>query len=133
MFCLHCGERIDNFHGGQLHDPAPGLNYILVEIHHWLGINLLGVLLLLVIAFGMWGGIEIEARLQNRTIGAMLFFASVLFSAALDIAWRLSRGEHDYANRLFSPFAGGCMLYLPIWTHVVLGAMAVVFMAVSHK
>ena len=133
VVCRHCGERADKEVEMLSSDVQQSpLDDVLVKIHHWSGVNLLGVLLLCVGAFGLWGGIEMGARLQSREVGVGLLTVAVLATAILDLAWRLIRGDDGYANRLFSPLEGGCILYLPIWIYV-LGAVGFVGILVASR
>lgn len=88
-----------------------------VHIHHN-GVNLLGVLLMLEIAFGGWGATEMSAWIQNRVVGGILVFTPLCFAPVFDVAWRLLRGNGGFATKLFSPFMGGCVLYIPIWAAI---------------
>ena len=133
VICHVCGRRVDlqsDLAGVQ--QRVSTIDYIFVRIHHWSGVNLLGVLLLLIGAFGLWGAIELVARLESKKIGIVLVAAGVYAPAMLDIIWRLTRGNASYGNRLLSPLEGGCFVYLPIWVYVLGLTIFVGYLAVSR-
>jgi hypothetical protein len=118
VYCTNCGNRAD-IDRKQNRDASPSLiTYIFLQIHHWSGINLFGILLCLLAAFGLWGVIELSESLneENRRMTTMILTIGLMIAIAiLDVFVRTLSSLPTLTNGLFTPFAGGCVWYMPIW------------------
>ena len=96
--------------------PSQKLAYaydLLVSVHHWTGVNLLGVLLLCLwfVPIAILGERDLLSAWATRI--ALLGLAIVC--AAIDVFVPYSHPSSKGRMRYLSPFAGGTFLYFPIW------------------
>lgn len=119
VLCHRCGTRVDSV--GRVDESANSestINCVFVRIHHWTGINLLGVLVLLLAAFALRGAIVVTGDFDSNAVRTAVFIGFLLLPAGLDVLWRTLRGGGSGAARFFMPFEGGAFMYLPIWLMV---------------
>jgi len=90
---------------------------VLVRIHHWTGINLLGVLLLLFWALGSAFTMGIET--DSRVVYLCVVFLPWGLTVLADLGWRTFRNRDYDGSRFFYPFAGGAFAYVPVWLWLV--------------
>jgi hypothetical protein len=79
-----------------------------------LGVNILGLLELFTV-IGVVTGTGVYISSFSRGLAGLLMFLGVTAITALDLWWRLQQPELGRWTRLFSPFTGGCFVYVPIW------------------
>jgi hypothetical protein len=77
------------------------------------GCNILGLLECLSAVAGMMAAIEIDW--PARWLGKGVLVATFLFVGVFDFAWRYRQTEPASRWRFVSPFAGGCIGFLPLW------------------
>jgi len=85
------------------------------------GANILGLLELFAFVGGMFGGIELSEH-TSRIIGRVFLGVAVAAIIAFDLFWRSRQREFGSWWRLFSPFAGGCFVFVPVWLWFLFGA-----------
>src|SRR3954466_14616432 len=74
------------------------------------GVNLLGLL-------ELFASIAILSSVSfvPKAVGLLMLCLGPPAVAAFDLWWRIRQPERSWWARLFSPFTGGCFIYLPIW------------------
>jgi hypothetical protein len=79
-----------------------------------IGVNLLGLLELFAFIGVLFGMIALTNYVHAVILLALLV-GSVIGIIVFDLWWRRGQPEVTWWGRLFSPFAGGCFFYVPIW------------------
>jgi hypothetical protein len=89
------------------------------------GANLLGLL-----EFFAWVGVMALAVsvLEYKLLSAAIFIIGWFIIIGFDLLWRLKQVEYDKISRLFSPFCGGCFVFLPIWFVFSVGMIGLVIL-----
>jgi hypothetical protein len=78
------------------------------------GVNILG----LVEMFSFVGILAGTSAIDNqipRILGALVLSMGFVAPTVFDLWWRIRQPERSVWVRLFSPFTGGCFIYIPIW------------------
>lgn len=133
VVCHACGEPIDDHRIESVSTaPSGSFDYVSTKIHHWSGVNLLGVVLAGVSIFSMWASIEFVALGANRALGLAVVVLGIASGGILDMIYRLAHGAGGRTQRLFTPLSGGCMLYVPIWIYCIGGPCLLVIIALSN-
>ncbi len=77
------------------------------------GMNILGLLELLAVL--AWLTFIISEFDMPSLFGGMVLLSGILSVIVFDFGWRLRQPEPSRSTRLFSPYEGGCIVYIPIW------------------
>jgi len=96
------------------------------------GMNLLGLLEM----FALTGALVGVTAFLDDIPQSLRLLPLVLASGvivAFDIWWRRRQLDFGRRARLFSPFAGGCFVYLPIWLlFQVLTVVGMIIILITH-
>lgn len=102
------------------------------DIEH-AGFNLLGLAEIFALIGGMRALTELDAHL-NRWVGLALGMALLIGVPAFDVKFRLAQPELSRCKRLFAPFCGGSLLYVPFWLFLPVFLMVAITLAiVQHR
>ena len=78
------------------------------------GVNILGLLEIFALVGALFGMIVVSDYISQSLRLATLVCAAAAI-VAFDLWWRRGQPETTWWARLFSPFAGGCFVFVPIW------------------
>ncbi len=86
------------------------------------GVNILGLLEIFAFVGTIFGATAASDHVP-RFLGLAALVGAPGLIVAFDLWWRHRQPEATKLARLFSPFAGGCFAFVPIWLLFPIGAL----------
>jgi hypothetical protein len=87
------------------------------------GVNILG-LVEMFFFIGILGGASAIDDQIPRFLSLLALCMALIGPIVFDLWWRIRQPERSVWVRLFSPFTGGCFIYVPVWLIFVGGFVA---------
>jgi hypothetical protein len=96
-------------------------------VHVPIGVNILGLLELFALIETFFAANFVSGALSALPL--CLGFAAIV---GVDLWWRIRQPEQSRWTRLFSPFTGGCFIYIPIWLLLLVGLLVgIIFILIA--